>query len=206
MAWVESHQDLRNHPKTARFRRRLGVSLPTAIGHLHMLWWWSLSYAEDGKLGRHDDDVIADAGGWEGDSSTFVEALVIAGFLDDDRTIHDWDHYTGRLQEKREANRIRQQRWREKNANPEGAASSDPKPDPTANGHVTRDETPDNAVKPTVNQPTNQPVNQPTNQPARAPAAPIPKRRGEFSRPAKALPWNDEATYGKPVTVEGITT
>jgi hypothetical protein len=61
MAWLESHQDLRDHPKTARLRRRLGVSLPAAIGHLHLLWWWALTYADDGDLSGYDPDVIADA-------------------------------------------------------------------------------------------------------------------------------------------------
>lgn len=112
MPWIESHQDLRDHPKTVRFRRRLGVPLPTAIGHLHMLWWWALSYADDGDLSQHEDDVIAEACGFEGDASAFVEALVYAGFLDEDRRVHDWDDYAGRLVEKREANaqRMRQAR------------------------------------------------------------------------------------------------
>ena len=50
MAWIESHQELANHPKTKRFKRALGISTPQAIGHLHLLWWWALDYAQDGSL------------------------------------------------------------------------------------------------------------------------------------------------------------
>lgn len=112
-AWLESHQELREHPKTARLRRRLGVSLPTAIGHLHLLWWWALDYAPSGHLSAYDPDVIADAAGWQDDPSTFVRALIGAGFLNDDMTIHDWDDYAGRLLDRREANAKRKRTARQ---------------------------------------------------------------------------------------------
>ena len=104
MSWLESHQELRDHPKTARLRRRLGVSLPTAVGHLHLLWWWALDYAPTGHLSPFDADVIADAACWEDDPGVFVRALIGAGFLNDDMTIHDWEDYAGRLLDRREAN------------------------------------------------------------------------------------------------------
>jgi hypothetical protein len=111
--WLESHQELRDHPKTARLRRRLGVNLPQAIGHLHLLWWWALDYADDGDLSAFDPDVIADAGGWEGEAGLFVRALTAAGFLDEDLRIHDWDDYAGRLVDRRAANAQRMREARE---------------------------------------------------------------------------------------------
>lgn len=113
MAWLESHQDLRDHPKTARLRRRLGVSLPAAIGHLHLLWWWALTYADDGDLSGYDPDVIADAGGWDADPGLFVRALTTSGFVDDDLRIHDWDDYAGRLIDRRTENARRMREARE---------------------------------------------------------------------------------------------
>src|SRR3954463_10759668 len=101
MAWIESHQELAQHPKTRRLVRTLGVGLPTAIGHLHMLWWWAMDYAAEGDLSAYSDEDIADAVSWAGDASTFVTALRAAGFLNADRTIHDWHTYVGRLLEKR---------------------------------------------------------------------------------------------------------
>lgn len=116
MAWIESHDTLKDHPKTRRFRRSLGVNLPQVIGHLHLLWWWALEYAENGDLSKYDAADIAEAAGWDGDADDFLGALVDAGFVDKDDndgfSLHDWHDYAGRLIEKREQNRERQRRYR----------------------------------------------------------------------------------------------
>jgi len=118
MAWIESHQTLGQHPKTRKLARILNVSLPTAVGYLHYLWWWAMDYAQDGDLSRFEPEDIADAALWEGEAKSFIDALIKAGFLDLDKDnnlliIHDWDEYAGRLIEKKKANRERQKRWRE---------------------------------------------------------------------------------------------
>ena len=116
MAWIESHQDLGRHPKTKRLARALGVSLVTAVGHLHFLWWWALDYADDGELGGYDASEIAEAAMWEGDPDQFLTAMVSVGFLDTDGqriTVHDWWDYAGRLVQRREDNA---RRMREKRA------------------------------------------------------------------------------------------
>lgn len=115
MAWVESHQTLRDHPKTRRLARLLGCTVPAAVGHLHYLWWWCLDYAQDGDLSRWTNGDVAEACLWPGDPEEFVLALRDAGFVDwdgDDRRVHEWDDYAGRLIEKRAANaeRMRQAR------------------------------------------------------------------------------------------------
>lgn len=121
MAWIESHESLRDHPKTKRAARTLGVSLPTMIGHLHLLWWWATQYAEDGDLTRYDAADIADAAGWEGDPNAFTSALASCGpgggtgFLErkgERLVIHDWDQYAGRLIAAREdGRRGNHERW-----------------------------------------------------------------------------------------------
>jgi len=113
MSWIESHQELRNHPKTKRLARQLGISLPQAIGHLHCLWWWALDYAVTGDLSPYDSEDIADAAMWEGDPQEFIEALLTCGpggrpgFLErgpDGRLrLHDWHDYAGRLINTRQA-------------------------------------------------------------------------------------------------------
>ncbi|ADU50154.1 HNH endonuclease [Thermaerobacter marianensis DSM 12885] len=116
MAWIESHQSLKDHPKTRRLARRLGISVPAAIGHLHCLWWWALEYAQDGSLAQYDADDIADAMMWDGDSQQLVQALVHAGFLDetgDGLRIHDWRDYAGRLIEQRERAAARKREMRQ---------------------------------------------------------------------------------------------
>lgn len=93
MAWIESHQELGQHPKTKRFARILKISLPSAVGHLHFLWWWALDYAEDGDLYAYDAFDIEDAAMWEGDPEEFVQALLKCGYIEqagDRYRLADW--------------------------------------------------------------------------------------------------------------------
>lgn len=107
MAWIESHQELAAHPKTRKLARLLDVSIPTAIGHLHCLWWWALDYAQDGDISRHEPEDIAIAALWEGDPGLLLTALRAARFIDDGRCLHDWDDYAGKLIDRRVRNRER---------------------------------------------------------------------------------------------------
>jgi hypothetical protein len=107
MAYIESQQTLGRHPKTRKAARLLSVSIPTIIGHLHLLWHWALDFAQSGDLSPYDEKEVADAAMWTEDADQFIEALVNAGFLDGDDgtlTIHDWYDYAGRLIERREQN------------------------------------------------------------------------------------------------------
>ncbi|MCY9508507.1 DnaD domain protein [Paenibacillus larvae] len=114
MAWIESHQELARHPKTKRFARLLGVSLPAAVGYLHFFWWWAMDYAQDGSLSKYEAEDIADACEWDGDPETLIKALCDSGFVDSDMSIHDWFDYAGRLIEKREQNKERKRKSRAK--------------------------------------------------------------------------------------------
>jgi hypothetical protein len=120
VAWIESHEGLARHPKTKKLARLLGENVPSAIGRLHLLWWWALEYAQDGNLSRYDPEDIADALMWEGEAAVVVEALCTAGFLDTDEDgafhIHDWNEYAGRLIEQREKNAERKRRSRQRHA------------------------------------------------------------------------------------------
>lgn len=128
MAWIESHDTLAEHPKTKRLARLLRVSRPAAIGHLHLLWWWAIKYAQDGDLTQFDAAEIADACMWDGDPDQFVEALVQARFVDrlpDGRLeIHDWWEYAGRLLQKREQARERARQWRNQRKSSSPAAAT----------------------------------------------------------------------------------
>ena len=106
MAWIESHQQMKDHPKTKRLAKLLGISIPTAIGHMHCLWYWALEYAQDGNLTDFTPDEIAEAALWGGSAQAFVDALIGcgvgggAGFLDGDPLrVHDWYDYAGKLLE-----------------------------------------------------------------------------------------------------------
>ena len=131
MTWLESHQSLRDHPKTRKLARTLGVSLPEAIGLLHCLWWWCLDYARDGDLTNVERDVIADACEWTGDPDALIDALVGSfakrggsGFIDngDGLKIHDWYEYAGELLARREKDRIRKRESRLSGGRPSDGA------------------------------------------------------------------------------------
>jgi hypothetical protein len=112
MAWIESHQELARHPKTRKLARKLDISIPAAVGHLHFVWWWAMDYAEDGDLSRYEAADVAEAAMWEGDPDQFIIALTEAGFLEDDGTIHDWWEYAGRLIDTRRKDAERKRRSR----------------------------------------------------------------------------------------------
>jgi hypothetical protein len=110
MAWLESHQELKNHPKTKRLARHLGISIVAVIGHLHLFWWWAMDYADNGDLSCFDPEDIAEAAEWGGDAHVFVEAMITcgpggtSGFIDrvgDKLYIHDWEDYIGKVLNRR---------------------------------------------------------------------------------------------------------
>ena len=103
MAWIEAHQELREHPKTKRLCRLLGVSRREGVGLLLFLWWWAYDYAPDGDLSGFSDDDIADGIDWAGAPDALLAALCEAGWLDVARRVHDWDDYAGRWFERRRA-------------------------------------------------------------------------------------------------------
>ena len=121
MSWIESHQELRRHPKTEKAARLLDASTAAMVGHLHFLWWWSIDYAPDGNLTDYDPDDIATAAGWEGDPDLFLEALIgcgpglSAGFVDKKEgvvTLHDWDEFGGKQHRKRQSDAARKRAGR----------------------------------------------------------------------------------------------
>ena len=122
MSWIESHQELGRHPKTCRMAKQLGISRPAVIGHLHYLWWWAMDFAQDGNVTGFDNDELAEAALWDGNSVDFFQALACSGFIDvlqeagqDEKCVlHDWSQYAGKLAAHRKANAEKQKTWRDK--------------------------------------------------------------------------------------------
>tara|TARA_B100000925_G_C22010936_1_gene476413 strand:+ start:9764 stop:10750 length:987 start_codon:yes stop_codon:yes gene_type:complete len=116
MAWIKSEQALGQHPKIKLLANDLGISIPQAVGHLHLMWWWAVDYAEDGNVTRYKE-FIPFAAQWEGEPTDFTKALIKHGWideLDNELWIHDWLEYTGALIEirQKDAERKRQSRQR----------------------------------------------------------------------------------------------
>ncbi len=98
MAWIESHQELLNHPKTLRLMNMMEWDINTTIGMLHRFWWWCMNYAPDGDLRRHNASQLAAAVGLPGaEAKKFVRAMLQARWLDTQPyfRVHDWWEYAG---------------------------------------------------------------------------------------------------------------
>jgi hypothetical protein len=89
------------------------------VGHMAALWSWCMEFAQDGDLGHVKDRAIAQAAGWSGSASKFVNILKNSRLIDPDRKLHDWDAYAGRLIAKRAADAARKRlEYETKKANP----------------------------------------------------------------------------------------
>ncbi len=92
--------DALDHPKTLDLAARLQVELPTAIGHLELLWAFVGKKAPRGDVGKWPDGAIARACYWMGRPEVFLLALRESGFIDADEThrftIHDWPEHAPR--------------------------------------------------------------------------------------------------------------
>ena len=118
MAWIESHTTIRNHPKTKKLAKKLGVTRAEAVGYMHFLWWWALDYAESGELGDISPEDFAETIDWSGDPQLVVDAFVEAKLIDvsprkGTMSIHDWHVFAGRLIDQRDKNRKRAQKARD---------------------------------------------------------------------------------------------
>jgi hypothetical protein len=114
--WIELHDSAREHPKTLKLAKRLGIGPGAALGYICSLWCWTLRMAPDGDLGSFDAEDIAIGAQWEGDPKAFVDALVAVKYLDVHETgyrVHDWQDYSGSL---KSAERTRVYRERKRDA------------------------------------------------------------------------------------------
>lgn len=96
MAWIESHQGLREHPKVYALCDALKISKVEAIGHLHYFWWWALDYAADGCLDNLSENQIARGMQWEREPGQLLKAMIDCHWIDEEnghRSIHDWGEY-----------------------------------------------------------------------------------------------------------------
>lgn len=97
-----------------RAAMELEISEPRMIGHLHLLWWWALAYADDGDLSGFTVKEIERGARWDGPLGDLVAALESVGFIVEGRQLNDWWDYAGKLVERRQKDRERKQEARRK--------------------------------------------------------------------------------------------
>ena len=85
------------HRKMIRLSRRLGISLPAAVGTMELLWQWTADNLPRGDIGRSEDWEIARAVYWEGDPQELMLGLVAEAWIDAHPVhrfiIHDWPEH-----------------------------------------------------------------------------------------------------------------
>ena len=101
MAWIQIHQQLKDHRKVLAAADELDIEPAHMLGLLISFWLWAIDNAPDGSLAGISDRMIARAAQWDKDPEEFVAALTSASLLDvtEDGVleIHDWSEYTGKL-------------------------------------------------------------------------------------------------------------
>ena len=133
--WIQVFSNLPTHPKTSKLADLLKLSSKAttpdvvATGILISLWTWAIQNAYNGDLSGCSDRAIADAARYRQNPQAFVKALVDAGWLDQDRKLHDWEHYASLLMEQEDNRRAktkeRVKRYRNKKKNEDGAPGNE---------------------------------------------------------------------------------
>lgn len=129
--WVQVYSNLPQHPKIGRLADELGQSKDVeqetvAVGIVVSLWTWAIQNAYTGDLSGVSDRAIARACGWRKDAGKLVTALISAGWLDEDRHIHDWEEYSMLLidaednRKKNDRDRAKRYRDRKRDASRDG--------------------------------------------------------------------------------------
>lgn len=122
--WIQVYSNLIRHPKVTKLADKLNLTSKDAganviaAGMLVSLWLWAAQNATDGDLSECSDRAIAEAAEYKKKPSLFVEALIYAKLLDEDRKLHDWDEYATLLidceDQQKEKTRKRVERHRAK--------------------------------------------------------------------------------------------
>lgn len=97
--WIQVYSNLIRHPKVTKLADKLNLTSKDAganviaAGMLVSLWLWAAQNATDGDLSECTDRAIAEAAEYKKKPALFVEALIHAKLLDEDRKLHDWYEY-----------------------------------------------------------------------------------------------------------------
>lgn len=114
MAWIELHQELREHRKVYACAEMLKISRVTMVGTIVSLWLWALDNMPDGSLDGVSSRTIARVCDFpEKKADALVNALAVTGWLDksgDTLKIHDWNEYVGKLMDRRKKDRERKKK------------------------------------------------------------------------------------------------
>ncbi|MBO5863513.1 MAG: hypothetical protein J6Q59_04510 [Paludibacteraceae bacterium] len=133
MAWIQVHQQLKDHRKLLQAADELEVEPVHMLGMLISFWLWALDNAPSGSLEGISSRTIARAAQWSGEPDVFVSAIADAGLLREEALgvlkINDWYEYAGKLIDQREAEKERSRRRRAASSNDQQTTAGRPPDD-----------------------------------------------------------------------------
>ena len=93
MAWIQVHQQLKDHRKLLAAADELEIEPAHMLGLLISFWLWALDNTPSGSLEGISNRMIARAAQWDGNPDELVEVLKNSGLLDEETAgkleIHD---------------------------------------------------------------------------------------------------------------------
>ncbi|HEU4641262.1 MAG TPA: hypothetical protein VFS44_02325 [Gemmatimonadaceae bacterium] len=106
--WIRVDASTARDPNVGRFAEALGVSVPTAVGHLVMLWGVMAEHTPDGIIESVGVKALEEWAGWRGKrgrfAQAFTELFVTHG------VVNGWADWQGKLIERMERDRARKRR------------------------------------------------------------------------------------------------
>lgn len=99
------------NPKVIKLARHLGVTPTQTVGHLVVIWGWTLVHRGSGSISGLDASEIAHAAHWlKRPVRKFLDGLIECGFVDQgsEMQLHDWHKFQGPYFEKLERDKERQ--------------------------------------------------------------------------------------------------
>lgn len=134
--WIRVHANIADRRVVFRAVDELKITRNEAIGLLVQFWGKASQNVPGGHLQRVSDTEIETWAGWRGKRGKFA-AFIRERHTDDDGRVREWDEYHGKLEDRREKDRIRKQRSRGKSDDGHADSPQDNPEDVTRNVRVT---------------------------------------------------------------------
>lgn len=94
-SFIKSPKTLALDPRIRKAARLTQTAVPSMIGHVHLIWYWSLDFAKDGDFTDFEAWMIEDVAMWTGEAGLLYVALFDADLLYEDEdngdiSLVDW--------------------------------------------------------------------------------------------------------------------
>lgn len=90
--WIKLQTSFWTHRKTMILRAAIGDD---ALWLMPRLWSYAAGNQPDGDFSNYTAPVLAQILGYQKDATSMLQALLEAGFLDEDMHLHDWMEHNG---------------------------------------------------------------------------------------------------------------